>query len=97
MVHYMGEGKNEKIGELKQSKCRNRKVFITDVAVDKVPLIQYKGLTGRQNRIMRKLAQAVKLFQMCARNLNKTSGREEIYQAALMFLEGCNKMGIYYC
>lgn len=52
MVHYMGEGKNEKIGELKQSKCRNRKVFITDVAVDKVPLIQYKGLTGRQNRIM---------------------------------------------
>lgn len=40
-------------------KKRERKVYITEIAIDKVPFIQYKGFTDAQNRVMRELAQEV--------------------------------------
>lgn len=45
--------------ELEQAKRRDRKIYITDVAIDKVPLIEYKGFTEIQNKIMKELAQEV--------------------------------------
>lgn len=45
--------------ELEQAKRRDRKIYITDVAIDKVPLIEYKGFTEIQNKIMQVLAQEV--------------------------------------
>lgn len=45
--------------ELEQAKRRDRKIYITDVAIDKVPLIEYKGFTEIQNKIMQALAQEV--------------------------------------
>lgn len=45
--------------ELEQAKRRNHKIYITDVAIDKVPLIEYRGFTEIQNKIMRELAQEV--------------------------------------
>lgn len=45
--------------ELEQAKRRNRKIYITDVAIDKIPLIKYRGFTEIQNKIMRELAQEV--------------------------------------
>ena len=44
---------------LEMAKKRNKKVYITDIAIDKVPFIQYKGFTDNQNHIMRELAQEV--------------------------------------
>ncbi len=29
--------------DLKQAKRRNRKVYITDIAIDKIPYIEYRG------------------------------------------------------
>ena len=34
---------------LGQAKKRNAKVWITEVAIEKVPFIEYKGLTEKQN------------------------------------------------
>lgn len=45
--------------KLEQAKRRDRKIYITDVAIDKVPLIEYKGFTEIQNKIMQALAQEV--------------------------------------
>lgn len=45
--------------ELEQAKRRDHKIYITDVAIDKVPLIEYRGFTEIQNKIMRELAQEV--------------------------------------
>lgn len=42
---------------LKMAKKHDKKVYITDIAIDKVPFIQYKGFTDKQNHIMRELAQ----------------------------------------
>lgn len=44
---------------LEMAKKRDKKVYITDIAIDKVPFIQYKGFTDNQNYIMRELAQEV--------------------------------------
>ena len=35
------------------------KVYITDIAINKVPLVQYNGFTDNQNQLMQKLAQEV--------------------------------------
>lgn len=45
--------------DLEQAKRRDRKVYIADIAIEKVPFIEYKGFTDEQNRIMRELAQEV--------------------------------------
>lgn len=44
---------------LEMAKKRDKKVYITDIAINKVPLVQYKGFTDNQNHIMQKLAQEV--------------------------------------
>ena len=45
---------NEK--QIGQAKKRNKKVYITDIAIEKVPYIRYKGMNEAQNRTMQKLA-----------------------------------------
>ena len=42
--------------ELEQAKKRNNKVKITNIAISKVPYIEYKNMTEEQNLIMQKLA-----------------------------------------
>lgn len=44
-----------------QSKERFKKVMITDVAISKVPKIEYKGLTKEQNKALYDIAQIVLL------------------------------------
>lgn len=44
---------------LEMAKKRDKKVYITDIAINKVPFIQYKGFTDSQNQIMRELAKEV--------------------------------------
>lgn len=44
---------------LGQAKKRNAKVWITEVAIEKVPFIEYKGLTEKQNDNIQKIAQEV--------------------------------------
>lgn len=44
---------------LKMAKKHDKKVYITDIAINKVPFVQYKGFTDSQNQIMRELAQEV--------------------------------------
>ncbi|MCM1267206.1 MAG: hypothetical protein NC302_04800 [Bacteroidales bacterium] len=56
--------------DLKQAKRRDRKIYITDVAIDKVPLIEYKGFTVTQNSIMRNLAQEVLAV---SKNINESN------------------------
>lgn len=45
--------------ELKQSKDIMKRIDITDVAISKVPYIEYKGFSEKQNIIMRRLTQEV--------------------------------------
>ncbi|MCI9379015.1 MAG: hypothetical protein HFI06_10970 [Eubacterium sp.] len=44
---------------LGMAKKRDKKVYITDIAINKVPLVQYNGFTDNQNQLMQKLAQEV--------------------------------------
>lgn len=44
---------------LGQAKKRNKKVKITDIAIEKVPYVSYKGLTEKQNKIVQSLAKEV--------------------------------------
>ena len=45
--------------DLEQAKRRDRKVDITDIAIEKVPFIEYKGFTEKQNRIIHELSKEV--------------------------------------
>lgn len=45
--------------DLEQAKKRTEKVYITDIAIQKVPYIKYKNLSEEQNHIMRQLARDV--------------------------------------
>lgn len=45
--------------KFEQAKHHDHKIYITDVAINKVPLIEYIGFTEKQNHIMRELAQEV--------------------------------------
>lgn len=45
--------------ELKQSRDIMKRINITDVAISKVPYIEYKGFSEKQNNIMRRLTQEV--------------------------------------
>lgn len=44
---------------LEQAKKRNAKVWITEIAIEKVPFIEYKGLTNGQNKHIWQLAKEV--------------------------------------
>jgi proteasome lid subunit RPN8/RPN11 len=48
--------------DLEQAKRRDRKVYITEVAIDKVPYVEYQGFTDEKNRIMQELAKDVLLL-----------------------------------
>ena len=48
--------------DLEQAKRRNRKIFITDVAIDKVPYVEYEGFTDERNKVMQELASDVLLL-----------------------------------
>ena len=43
------------------SKTRSKKVYITDIAIDKVPLIRYKGLKDSENDALYHLAKMLLL------------------------------------
>lgn len=43
--------------DLEQSKNITKKIEITDIAISKVPYIEYKGFSEKQNNIMRRLTQ----------------------------------------
>ncbi len=45
--------------DLEQAKKRTEKVYITDIAIQKVPYVKYKNLSEEQNHIMRQLARDV--------------------------------------
>ena len=47
------------MSNLEQAKCRNRKIYITDVAIEKVPFIKYHGFDDERNKIMQELAKNV--------------------------------------
>jgi proteasome lid subunit RPN8/RPN11 len=48
--------------DLEQAKRRDRKVYITYVAIDKVPYVEYQGFTDEKNKIMQELAKDVLLL-----------------------------------
>lgn len=47
---------------LEQAKRRDKKVYITDVAISKVPCIKYHGFSEKMNEIMQELAKTVLLI-----------------------------------
>lgn len=56
--------------ELKQSKDIMKKIDITDIAISKVPYIEYKGFSEKQNTIMQHflfLQYAVRLVYIIVR------------------------------
>jgi len=44
------------LSELEQAKRKDKKVYITDIAISKVPFVKYKGFDDSKNEIMRNLA-----------------------------------------
>lgn len=58
---------------LGQAKKRNAKVWITEVAIEKVPYIEYKGLSGRQNENIQKLAKRVLRLSKEQNNSNEVA------------------------
>lgn len=58
---------------LEMEKKHDKKVYITDIAIDKVPFVQYPGFTDSQNHIMRKLAQEVLTVSKEENNSNEVA------------------------
>ncbi len=63
----------ESIYELEQAKKRDRKVYITDIAIDKVPFIKYDGFSESRNKIMQELAKDVLLLSKEKNNSNEVA------------------------
>lgn len=55
------------------AKKRNRKVLITDIAIEKVPLIQYKGLNDTENNALYQLAKLVLLTAQTENDSNEVA------------------------
>lgn len=66
-------GKPVNLDSLEMAKKRDKKVYITDIAINKVPFIQYKGFTDNQNHIMRELAQEVLTVSKDENNSNEVA------------------------
>lgn len=62
-----------KLESLEMAKKRGKKVYITDIAIDKVPFVQYQGFTNEQNNIMRELAQEVLTVSKDENNSNEVA------------------------
>lgn len=59
--------------ELKQSKDIMKRIDITDVAISKVPYIEYKGFSEKQNIIMRRLTQEVLILSKEENHCNEVA------------------------
>lgn len=55
------------------AKKRDKKVFITDIAIEKVPLIQYRGLNDMENGALYQLAKLVLLTSQTENNSNEVA------------------------
>lgn len=55
------------------AKKREKKVFITDIAIDKVPVIQYRGLSDMENDALYQLAKLVLLTSQTENNSNEVA------------------------
>lgn len=58
---------------LEMSKKRDKKVYITDIAIDKVPLIEYYGFTDERNQIMQELARNVLVISKESNDSNEVA------------------------
>lgn len=58
---------------LEMAKKRDKKVYITDIAIDKVPLIEYYGFTDEQNQIMQELARNVLVISKESNDSNEVA------------------------
>lgn len=65
--------KPNNLDSLEMSKNRRKKVYITDIAIDKVPLIEYYGFTGEQNKIMQELARNVLVISKESNDSNEVA------------------------
>lgn len=63
----------KKTFQLHQAKKRNRKVMITEIAIEKVPYIRYEGLSQEQNEIMQGLAKLVLRLAKDKNNSNEVA------------------------
>lgn len=54
--------KTNGLKSLEMAKKHIKKVYITDIAIDKVPLIEYYGFTDEQNQVMQELVKTCWLF-----------------------------------
>lgn len=62
------------MGETKlYAKKRETKVFITDIAIEKVPLIQYRGLSDMENDALYRLAKLVLLTSQTENDSNEVA------------------------
>ncbi len=66
-------GKPVNLESLEMAKKRDKKVYITDTAIDKVPLIEYYGFTDEQNQIMRELARNVLVISKESNDSNEVA------------------------
>ena len=65
--------KPDKPKSLEMAKKHSRKVYITDIAIDKVPLIEYYGFTNEQNQIMQELAKNVLVISKESNDSNEVA------------------------
>lgn len=65
--------KPDKLKSLEMAKKRSKKVYITDIAIDKVPLIEYYGFTNEQNQIMQELAKNVLVISKESNDSNEVA------------------------
>ena len=65
--------KSDKLKSLEMAKNRSKKVYITDIAIDKVPLIEYYGFTDEQNQIMQELAKNVLVISKESNDSNEVA------------------------
>lgn len=59
--------------DLEQAKKRTGKIYITDIAIQKIPYIRYKNLSEEQNYIMRQLARDVLVLAKEYNNSNEVA------------------------
>ncbi len=59
--------------ELEQAKKRDKKVYITDVAISKVPFVEYFGFTKEQSQIMQELAKDVLVISKESNDSNEVA------------------------
>lgn len=59
--------------ELRQAKRRDKKVYITDIAVKKIPYVKYEVFTEEQNAVMQTLARQVLVLSKEKNNSNEVA------------------------